>query len=42
MARLQTMEGVKVVVTDTRKGIELYNEYAEQQLTVGGLFHSTC
>ncbi len=33
---------IEVVVTDTKKGIELYNDYVKRGLPVGGLFHSTC
>ncbi len=32
----------KVIVITTKKGIQLYNEYAAQGIAVGGLFHSTC
>lgn len=34
--------GVETMVSDTREGIALYNEYARQGKAVGGLFHSTC
>ena len=33
---------VEVIVTSTKKGVKLYNEYAEKKVPVGGLFHSTC
>jgi len=33
---------IKVVVAETAKAIQLYNEYAEKGIAVGGLFHSTC
>jgi len=32
----------RVIVTTTKKGIQLYNEYSAQGIAVGGLFHSTC
>lgn len=34
--------GVKVEIAPTKKGVELYNAYVEQDMPVGGLFHSTC
>ena len=34
--------GIEPVVTDTKRGIKIYNEYAEKNEPVGGLFHSTC
>lgn len=34
--------GIKVVVANTAKGIEFYNEYARSGAAVGGLFHATC
>jgi len=34
--------GIDVRVTETEKGIELYNELARRGEPVGGLFHSTC
>jgi hypothetical protein len=37
-----TAQSIEVVVADTKKGIQLYNDYAEKGLAVGGLFHSTC
>jgi len=33
---------VEVIVTSTKKGVKLYNEYVEKNIPVGGLFHSTC
>ncbi len=33
---------IEVVVASTKKAIQLYNEYAEKGVPVGGLFHSTC
>lgn len=35
-------ESIEVVVAGTKKGIALYNDYAEKGRAVGGLFHSTC
>jgi acyl-coenzyme A thioesterase PaaI-like protein len=35
-------EGVKVLVANTAKGIDLYNEYTRSGVAVGGLFHATC
>lgn len=35
-------QGVEVIVAGTKKGIEIYNDYARRGKAVGGLFHSTC
>ncbi|MFN2356012.1 MAG: MTH938/NDUFAF3 family protein, partial [Desulfopila sp.] len=35
-------QSIEVVVADTKKAIQLYNDYAEKGMAVGGLFHSTC
>ena len=35
-------QAIEVVVTDTKKAIQIYNDYAEKGVAVGGLFHSTC
>lgn len=35
-------QGVELIVTSTRKGIGLYNDYVDKGVPVGGLFHSTC
>ena len=35
-------KGVEVVVADTKKGIQLYNDLVDSGKAVGGLFHSTC
>ncbi|NOR25261.1 MAG: hypothetical protein GQ542_12915 [Desulforhopalus sp.] len=35
-------QSIEVVVVDTKKAIQLYNDYAEKGMAVGGLFHSTC
>jgi acyl-coenzyme A thioesterase PaaI-like protein len=35
-------QGIKIVVANTGKGIELYNDYAQGGAAVGGLFHATC
>ena len=34
--------GIEVISADTKNGIRLYNERCEQQVPVGGLFHTTC
>lgn len=34
--------GIEVIVTDTRRAVKIYNDCAERNLGVGGLFHSTC
>ena len=35
-------QSIEVVVADTKKGIQLYNDFAAKGRAVGGLFHSTC
>lgn len=35
-------QSIDVVVVNTQKAIQLYNDYAEKGVAVGGLFHSTC
>lgn len=35
-------QSIEVVVADTKKGIQLYNDFAANGRAVGGLFHSTC
>ncbi len=35
-------EGIKVVVVNTAKGVDVYNEYTRSGTAVGGLFHATC
>jgi hypothetical protein len=35
-------QSIEVVVADTKKAIQLYNDYVEKGEAVGGLFHSTC
>ena len=35
-------KGIKIHVAETEKAAELYNELAENDEAVGGLFHSTC
>jgi hypothetical protein len=35
-------QSIEVVVADTKKAIQLYNDYVEKGQAVGGLFHSTC
>ena len=41
---VDTLSGhsIEVVVASTKKAIQLYNEYADKGVPVGGLFHSTC
>ncbi len=41
MAYLQA-KGIEAIVTDTKRGVEIYNENVERDIRVGGLFHSTC
>lgn len=33
---------IKLVVATTKQGVQIYNDYVEQKIPVGGLFHSTC
>ncbi len=35
-------EGIETIVADTKKGVEIYNHKVEENVRVGGLFHSTC
>jgi hypothetical protein len=35
-------QSIEVIVADTKKAIQLYNDYAAKGVAVGGLFHSTC
>lgn len=35
-------KNVEVIVATTKNGVKIYNEYAEKNAAVGGLFHSTC
>jgi len=35
-------EGIETIVTDTKRGVEIYNHKVEENIRVGGLFHSTC
>lgn len=35
-------QSIEVIVADTKKAIQLYNDYAVKGMAVGGLFHSTC
>lgn len=34
--------GIEPVVTDTNRGVSVYNGFVEKNIAVGGLFHSTC
>ncbi len=36
------LNGVKYHVLETREAARLYNDLAERDVAVGGLFHSTC
>lgn len=33
---------IEAIVSDTKEGVKIYNEYADRDIPVGGLFHSTC
>ncbi len=33
---------IEFIATDTKRAVNLYNDYAERNIEVGGLFHSTC
>jgi hypothetical protein len=33
---------IEFIATDTKRAVKLYNDYAERNIEVGGLFHSTC
>lgn len=33
---------VKYHILDTKKAVELYNKLADENIRIGGLFHSTC
>ena len=33
---------IEVIVADTERAIDIYNDYVSKGLAVGGLFHSTC
>lgn len=35
-------KGIEAIVTDTKRGVQIYNEKVERKVRVGGLFHSTC
>ncbi|MBM1154638.1 Mth938-like domain-containing protein [archaeon] len=34
--------GIKVIVTDTRRAVDLYNQYASSGKRTAGAFHLTC
>jgi len=40
-AYLET-KGIDAIVTDTKRGVAIYNNNVENNVRVGGLFHSTC
>jgi len=33
---------IEPIVSGTKEGVKIYNEYAARNIPVGGLFHSTC
>ena len=33
---------IEFIATDTKRAVKLYNDYAERNIEVGGLCHSTC
>ena len=33
---------IEIVATDTKRAVQIYNDYIDQKVGVGGLFHSTC
>ena len=35
-------QSIEVIVADTERAVQIYNEYASKGMAVGGLFHSTC
>lgn len=35
-------QNVEVIVTSTKQGVKLYNDYVDKNVPVAGLFHSTC
>ena len=41
MAYLES-HGVETIATDTKRAVQMYNDCIEQDIPVGGLFHSTC
>ena len=34
--------GVETIATDTKRAVQIYNDFIDQDIPVGGLFHSTC
>lgn len=42
IVKLLREHAIEVRVADTKKGIQLYNNYVSEGAAVGGLFHSTC
>ena len=34
--------GVETIATDTKRAVQIYNDCIDQDIPVGGLFHSTC
>ena len=34
--------GVETIATDTKRAVQMYNDCIDQDIPVGGLFHSTC
>ncbi len=50
-SRLQTQQetlsflensGIKTIVAETKKAVQIYNDFAERNTKVAGLFHTTC
>lgn len=35
-------QNIETIVTDTKRGVQIYNDHVERDIPVGGLFHSTC
>lgn len=34
--------GIETIATDTKRAVQMYNNCIDQDIPVGGLFHSTC
>lgn len=34
--------GIETITAETKRAVQLYNDCAEKNIPVGGLFHSTC
>jgi len=35
-------QGIEAIISETKRGVEIYNNSVENNIRVGGLFHSTC